>query len=174
MKFDITDKERLILANQYEILSKLDKNEGDYYARLAGNLRQGHAWLYNQAFDHLAPVLADEQASLVTTILGIYADMKNSYRDIKEETEGIDESRLEFPGFDGNNESELLGFTGALLEDGRYVHLLGKTALNSHCAMEDTYSRMIGRWHELGEPRYPLSKEHIQSLLSANRYIEAA
>ena len=44
MKF--TDTERVILANQYEILGKLGDDQA--YLDLAENLRYGHEWIYNQ------------------------------------------------------------------------------------------------------------------------------
>lgn len=53
MTIELTDKERLFLANQYEILGLL-KNE-DYYSELAEQLRDGHKWLYEQSFDDISP-----------------------------------------------------------------------------------------------------------------------
>ena len=42
---NLTDTERLILANQFEILGKLKSDDG--YIELADNLSKGHVWLYN-------------------------------------------------------------------------------------------------------------------------------
>jgi uncharacterized protein YfbU (UPF0304 family) len=165
---DLTDTERLILANQYEILSKLDPNESDSYAQLSRNLRDGYKWLYDQALAWLSPVLDKESTTLALTILGIYGDMKSSYEQLDDKS-GIDVHWVEWPGFDGNNEPELLGFTGALIAAGRFVNTLGKYAKNSHHPTIDGYSRMIGRWKQLGSPRYPYTKEQIQEILAARR-----
>lgn len=165
---DLTDTERLILANQYEILAKLDLSEGDYYTRLAANLRAGHKWLYKTAFESISPVLDDSTHKFVYAILGIYGDLKSSYDELEDKT-GIEAHDVVWPGFDGNNESDLLSLTGALIADGRFTVTLGKSAKNSHMPTVDVYQRIISRWEELGKPHYPYSKDQIQDILAARR-----
>lgn len=48
----LTNVERSILANQYEILSRQADNEYDTekFLRTAKQLRDGHKWLYEQIF----------------------------------------------------------------------------------------------------------------------------
>ncbi|MEY4704973.1 MAG: hypothetical protein RL042_1175 [Nitrospirota bacterium] len=98
-RLDLTDTERLTLANQYEILAELRKNE--HYALMAETLRDGYPWLYEQYFDSLAENLPDDKAQHVLTILGIYGDMRDSYAQLTDKT-GINERDLALPGFDGN------------------------------------------------------------------------
>ena len=99
-KIKLTDVERLILANQYEILSKLSDDKT--YAKWAETLRGGYEWLYSQYFDHLSPNLQRE-AEHVLAIPGIYSDLRDSYAQLPDKT-GIDPRQIEFPGFDGNND----------------------------------------------------------------------
>lgn len=163
-RIKLTDTERLILANQYEILSLLNKDEN--YALMAESLRDGYEWLYRQYFDHLSENLSPENAEHVLTILGIYSDMHDSYRDLPDKS-GIEERHLHFPGFDGNNEAELLGFARSLRKHDRFVSTIGPTAKNSHMPTTEMYERMIQKWQELGKPRYPYSRTQITAILDA-------
>lgn len=161
---ELTDKERLFLANQYEILAAL--NDDDHYALMAETLKAGHKWLYDQFFDSLSENLPDSQAQYVLRILGIFGDLQASYHDLADKS-GIDEKVLAFPGFDGNNESELLSFADSLIKHGRFESTLGKSARNSHMPTTSIYGRMIQRWQELGSPSYPYNKETIQEILAS-------
>lgn len=169
MRMQLTDVERLLLANQYEILAALKKEES--YARLAGQLRDGHEWLYSQAFDWLSPNLPVDDAEHVLKILGIYSDLKDSYGALEDKS-GIDAGALEFPGFDGNNESEFLAFSRALRDAGRFVSTVPEYGKNSHHATTDMYSRMIAKWQELGEPLYPYSKSTILAIIDSQIHPE--
>jgi uncharacterized protein YfbU (UPF0304 family) len=163
---ELSNKDRLILANQYEILSMLDKDSGDYYAELAGNLRNGHPWLYRQALRMtLSENLPDEDAEHVLTILGIYSDLRASFKNLEDKS-GLNAGDVVFPGFDGNNEVELLSFATALAKADRFTDTIGKHGCpNSHMPTTDRYKKMIERWLHLGKPRYPLSKDQINQIL---------
>jgi uncharacterized protein YfbU (UPF0304 family) len=163
-RIKLTDTERLILANQYEILSELRKDED--YARMAKTLRNGHEWLYSQYFDYLSPNLPEHEVEHVLAILGIYGDLRDSYNKLSDKS-GIEKHQVEFPGFDGNNEPELLSFARALRAHDRFAETLGEEAKNSHMPTTDVYQRMIARWRELGEPRYPYDKETILEIVAA-------
>jgi uncharacterized protein YfbU (UPF0304 family) len=161
---ELTDKERLFLANQYEILAAL--SDVEHYGLMAEALKAGHKWLYDQFFASLSENLPDFKAQHVLTILGIYGDMKASYDHLADKA-GIDEKSLTFPGFDGNNEYDLLSFADGLIKHGRFGTTLGKNARNSGMHTTGTYGRMIDRWRELGSPNYPYSKSAIEEILAA-------
>jgi uncharacterized protein YfbU (UPF0304 family) len=171
VSLDLSDKDRLILANQYEILSKLDENESDTYVLLAKSLRDGHKWLYQTQLENmLSENLSDEETQHVLDIAGLYGTLKDSYSRISDKS-GIDEELLDFPGFDGNNEYELLNFANALVENGRYEVTLEPKGKNSHMPTTETYRRMIAKWRELGEPIYPFDRETIIAILEARTYL---
>jgi uncharacterized protein len=163
---NLTDAERLILANQYEIMSLLHEDKS--YLQLSKQLRDGHAWLYRQSFQHLAPVLPDEDAKFVLRILSIYDQLFHSFQKLDDKS-GLTEEDVRFPGFDGNDsyESRLLGFAEALAEDRRYPDILSvQRGANSHCQAVPGYKQVIERWRAMGAPRdFNLSKEQIQTLL---------
>lgn len=168
MDLQFTDTERLILANQYEILAKLDKDNS--YALLAKQLRDGHEWLYRQSFSWVSPVMPESDAEFVLTIVGLYSDLLFSFNELADKGE-LTASQVQFPGFDGNDsrECELMGFARALIEAGRFSETLdGRTDLNSHYPAVPGYKKMIKRWIELGSPR-ELTKEQITAVLGAKR-----
>ncbi len=167
-QFKLTDVERVILANQYEILSKLNNDE--YYEKIFKELRNGHEWLYSQHIKGtLLPILSKDDTEHVLCILQIYKDLRDSY-DKLEDKSNIEEHSIEFPGFDGNHEPELLSFAHALIEDNRYIDVLGKVAINSHSSRtQPTYKRMVSTWRELGKPSYPYSKETILSIINGKK-----
>lgn len=165
-ELNLTDKERLILANQYEIMSMLDKHSADYYLLMSETLKAGHKWLYDQYFDVLSENLSDDDAQYVLKILGIYSDLRDSYAQLEDKSD-IEEKALNFLGFDGNNECEYLSFAGNLIKHRRFETTLGKTAKNSHMPTTDVYKRMISCWEGLGSPNYPYPKDTIQKILAA-------
>lgn len=166
-KLELTDAERLILANQYEILGLLKNDGDDSYERLANNLRDGHKWIYAEKF-HLSPNLSDQDTELVLNILAVYRAIQDSYEALSDKT-GIEKHDLTFPGFDGNNEAELLGFSRALAANGNYRDTIGDPARNSHSGTADMYSRMIEEWKRLGKP-YKCTKEQIVAILKARAF----
>lgn len=92
--------------------------------------------------------------------------MAASYDSLADKS-GIEPQQMRFPGYDGNNESDLRYFTGALAADGRYADTIGSPPKNSHSPMASKYAAMVAAWTDLGKPRYPLSKEQILEILEA-------
>ncbi|KAB0653898.1 YfbU family protein [Acinetobacter bohemicus] len=148
----LTNTERLILANQYKILSKLSDNdyERDYNQQLSDNLLSGHKWLYEDHFQIISDDLADEDTDLVVETLSLYTTLRNNYDDLDDKTV-IDEHKITFLGFDGNNESELMTFTKALKENDRFTRIIEKGLTNSHSPMRHKYQTMLNKWKELNK-----------------------
>lgn len=163
MKIELTDKERLFLANQHEILGHLNKDNSDYHFKLAEQLRDGHEWLYSQSFDNFSENLPDDAAELVLNILQIYEMIQDAYDGLSDKSL-ISEHQIKFPGFDGNNETEFMGFVDALEKDNRFVDVIQTGNRNSHSPKVHVYERMIAKWQEFGEP-YSLTKEQLIEIL---------
>jgi len=174
---NITDAERLILANQYQILAELEvlnkKGDGKEYSELSNNLRDGYSFFYDGFFDAvLSDVLDKEDEKFVLDTLDLFSTLKASYSKIdkKQQTE-IYTHGISFDGFDGNNETKLLGFVDALAKNNRFSTILnGNMDLNSHAPMVGIYQRQLAKWKELGEPRYPMSFEHIRDIAEARKH----
>jgi uncharacterized protein YfbU (UPF0304 family) len=172
MDISLTDAERLILANQYRILSYLDRNEGESWSQLSDQLRDGHAWLYDSYLKmSMSPVLSEDDARFVIRVLALYSEMRDSYLALNDKG-GISDHDVLYPGFDGNDsyEAVLLRFTEALRTEGKFQNTLTKDRdLNSHFTSVRGYRRMIAAWEQMGEPRYPLAKSQIEELVLMKR-----
>ena len=155
MKF--TDTERVILANQYEILGKLGDEQA--YLDLAENLRDGHEWIYNQKI-FVSPIFTEEQSDFVVSILELYDVIQNSF-DALSDKGSLTADRVKFPGFDGNNEGEYMRFFSALVENDQFAHV--KANKNSHMQKVSTYKNMLDKWESLGRG-YKLSLDDIEAI----------
>ena len=161
----LTNVERLILANQYEILSQQADNEYDTvkFLRTAKQLRDGHKWLYEQIFEHIDDDLDNESAEFVVNVLSLHKALLSSYEQLDDKID-LKEKDVLFKGFDGNNEGSLMYFAEALSEDGRFCEVLEKGNLNSHCPMIRRYQEMLQTW-ETFDKEYKLSKEQILEII---------
>jgi uncharacterized protein len=162
MRIKLTDAERLILSNQYEILGELNDDEG--CRRKAEQLRNGHEWLYGD-FQSVAPPMSSEDAEYVLEVLGMFSDLSASYDKLPDKS-GIEAHDVRFVGFDGNNESEFYSFSAALTENGNFTDTIGKTAKNSHMPTTELYRRLLKKYRELGSPRYPIPKTQIAQIVA--------
>ncbi|MDA8190222.1 MAG: YfbU family protein [Gammaproteobacteria bacterium] len=167
MKIELTDTERFALALQYEILDALKPGSG--YADIAESLRNGHKWIYDMIFEPLYENLSEESTSHVLDIIELFDNLNVSVDHLEGKTK-ISKENVQFPGFDGNHETALLGFAKDLLKHHRYESVLANRDLNSHSQTTDMYERMLARWRDLGAPPAPMSEEHIRAILDARRY----
>lgn len=175
MNITLTDAERLILSNQYEILSKLhtpdDLGLAQHFHDLSQNLRHGHALLYRDIFESVEPVISEKQNTWVFDVLAMFVSHKQSYAELKDKT-GIEPTFVHWPGFDGNNEATLLRYVRALADAGRFPDVLGKTPPNSHIQMEHVYSRMLAAYVALGAPSL-MSRDELLQIQAARRHPDA-
>ena len=162
---NLTDTERLILANQYEILSKFEDSDYgvQYYKKLSNNLRNGYKWLYKDHFQCLSDVLDDNDAELVVKTLSLYRTLKNNYDDLDDKSV-IDAVNITFKGFDGNNERRSMSFTQALKEDDRFTDIIESGQMNSHSPKKNQYQKMLSKWKELDE-KEKLTLEEMISII---------
>nr|WP_015060788.1 YfbU family protein [Psychrobacter sp. DAB_AL60]AFF18219.1 hypothetical protein [Psychrobacter sp. DAB_AL60] len=154
---NFTDTERVILANQYEILAKLDNEQA--YLDLAENLRDGHEWIYDQKIS-ISPIFNKEQSDFVVSILELYEVIQSSF-DALSDKGSLTEDRVKFPGFDGNNEGDYKRFFSALVKNQQFAHVNANT--NSHMQKISTYKHMLGKWESLGKG-YELSLDDIEAI----------
>jgi len=146
---ELTDLDRLILANQYEILGALKKDKS--YEELAESLRNGHKWIYDGIFSGLADVLPEAQANFVLDVLGLFEKLQDFYNALPDKS-GIESHEVLFPGFDGNGEGTLISFAAAIRKKGHYEHVAAARNLNAHMPTIDLYVRMLDAWRNAGAP----------------------
>ena len=120
MDLELTLKERLTLANQYEILAKLsdDKYDTDYYNNLSKILIKGFSRNYYELISEFdKDGLSQEECKFVVDVLNLYSEFRFSWRESKEVRDNLEESKTLFKGFDLNENSNLLGYYEYLVKD---------------------------------------------------------
>lgn len=159
-------KDRLILANQYRILEKVDPENAESYKRVISILERGYEREYkfiDTRIDH--STVSIEQCNEVCDILDMYRSLRGSYHELSDNS-GIDARDIVFPGFDGNNESEYLSYARFLNSTDGYTE---SPAINSHMPTLDTYRRMLQAFKPY-RSKYPLTKDAIQEVLAARTH----
>ena len=107
----------------------------------------------------------------MVTIVGIYSDLRDSYERLADKS-GIEPHQVEFPGFDGNNEAELMSIARFLVEKmSRFSRFKGRD-FNSHSPSAVRQRRMVAAFEpiratlDLGRQ---LSASQIIEILEAGR-----
>lgn len=156
----LTPVERLILANQYRILSALNEKDADYYhyPKIIQILESGFEDHYHEIFDSIAEPPPAEMCADV-------ADILNLFTAIYESTNGRPPEPLRFEGFDHNTEYEALRYAQFLCDrPGGFKHI--PRPENSHSSVMESYLRMVKRRKERKMP-FDLSQEHLEDLINA-------
>lgn len=143
----ISQRDRLLLINQYKILANLNKDEADHYEELISILENGYAIFYSQLDQWVSDEMPEEEGRFVLEILDLYRAIEDLKRASKDERL-LDHHYSFFRGFDGNNETEHMAFCRFLIEkQGKFQeqkqYLLKNDNLNSHAPMLGKYSRML-------------------------------
>lgn len=186
----LTKIERRILANQERILAKLEPGESDHHERLATIYEAGYQLEYSDALGHYEEVPASICRE-VLDIMSMYEFLQMSYDDLSDK-DGVEERDVLFPGFDGNNESDHLGYANFYCSQRRFGHLrfgsLGEHSrieeqfeitvdLNSHFPSLEVYRRMLHPWlafkaENPGRRWGRMTKDEIRMILDEAVYPE--
>ena len=140
-------QERLLLANQFRILERLDPEDAVQHSERREALERGYVLEYGGTFETISPLeMSEADCRLVMNVFDLFSSLQNSHAQLND-TAGIDSSKLQCRGFDGNNESELRGYALYLRRTQRWEKLLGDGDLNSHEPTRELYGRMLERWN---------------------------
>lgn len=174
---ELSEIERLLLYNQYEILKKLsddehDKKEYEIYQKI---LQYGFVRNYQKFIGDIGTECTPiEVMNFVYEVFEMFRSLNYSYRDYEKNKSGtFDPEDLKFYGYDGNYEADHLIYADFLLNDlGLYKESqkTGKHAsYNSHWPTIPKYKAMLRSWHQvLGEDSYrKLTLEEIKNVLEA-------
>jgi len=172
MTMELSKKDRLLLINQYKILSLLDSGESDHYKELIEILESGYEIFYPMVDQLISDDMPSEKGKFVLEVLGMYRAIEDLKR-IKYNEDISKEHFSFFRGFDGNEETEYMSFTRFLIEiQGKFSeqiqYLKDNDNLNSHMQTIDKYSGMLKKWEELGK-NYQLTEEQVLEILKAER-----
>ncbi|SHK26795.1 hypothetical protein SAMN05216369_1279 [Marinobacter antarcticus] len=157
---------RYELINQLLILEKLYPEDADYYSKNRKALENGYELHYSWLTESISDGLSEEQCKEVLDILDMYRSITFSWQRLHDGQEIPD--KLKFQGFDGNYETELMGYVQYfVIELARFDELTyGKEHpyFNSHGPMLENYRRMLAVWKEYG---FDLTEDEIASVMEA-------
>lgn len=164
---ELTQKERLLLWNQYSILESLQPEDADHYGKLKIILERGYRLHYGDLVLHIEEEeLPEGAAREVIAILGMFEVIQDSLARVGN-VEGVEDFMLRFAGFDGNHEVDQLSYLRFLVEQQeRFVHVVSNLSdYNSHAPLLRTYREMLGHYERMGSPRL-LGVEQLRELAS--------
>lgn len=157
--------ERLIIANQFRILSALETASAKRYSEMEQIARDGITERYAELFEEAGPwdSLPEEQGAVLKEAARMYSHMRRSFSHAAAfEREGLRPEDLAFPG---EPSSRVLG----LLEAGRQLagHAERKPSEKGRDTASD-YSRMLERYRQLtgSDTDRHLSIAEIRSILA--------
>jgi len=155
---ELTEKERLILYNQYEILKLLNPEEKEYYERDQEILINGFKYNYDNLVEGFMNETSEEVSQFVIDVLQMHRVLNNSYDKLKDDEKSqIDLYDISFKGFDGNEEIDYYVYAKFYLEKlDRFGELKESKyyAVNSHTNMLNDYRKMVSLWKEVKTGRY--------------------
>lgn len=176
----ISKVERLILANQFQLLSM---EENNYISEETANnystiLLNGYELLYDDIFSGMDDTVSSEKCRFVLDVLDMYRHISNSYLDLLEENSNLSLTKedIAFKGFDGNGEGEY-HFARFFIEDyNRFKDLVENKymKINSHSSASiSIYKRELEEYNKILNKRdkpirysSSLTEEEIKKILS--------
>ena len=135
---ELNETNRLLLMNQFKILSKLEGTND--YDNIIKILENGYEYEYNIFDNFIDPSISIEKCKYVYKILNMFDTLQSSLSRIK--TNKITENDVEFKGFDGNNETCYMSYSEFIIEDLKKYTYIKKNEYNSHWPMINTYDTM--------------------------------
>lgn len=161
---------RLILINQYRILAATDPDDRETWLDRVKVFEHGYESEMNSIVNDISPVVTTRQCEFVHRVLQMYERIEDSVDEAKTaapEVEGL--PWLSFHGFDGNNESEYMGFATYLLRDRKlysWTRFAAKGSWNSHMPVVAKYGRMLALCEGF-ETSESLSADQLRALSEA-------
>lgn len=156
------------------LVMQLENNRGDIedkdweFSRAYEVLKNGFVSEYENLFDYIERnEFSKSSSDYVIEVLVMYENMQRSAYDIKDEKII---NLVKFPGFDGNNEADLLGFARYLQENDRFKHIKSYSSdMNSHGLEQPHYRSMLMQYQAIldskSDPYQTLTVDEIHQIL---------
>ncbi|MDE1224013.1 YfbU family protein [Vibrio aestuarianus] len=165
---EMTNAQRLILSNQYFLMSQMDPNNANKYKRLQTIVERGYE-LQMRELNKEFGCLTEAECREVIDILEMYHAMQESHKMLSDcDGKEVDQRRLQFLGFDIAREAQLVHYVRFLLDsEGLYTQFdKADHHFNSQMPMLDKYRRMLTTWRNC--PRqYHLSAAEFKQIFNA-------
>ncbi|MEM6049253.1 YfbU family protein [Erwinia sp. P7711] len=163
---EMTNAQRLILSNQYKMMTMLDPDNAERYRRQQTIIERGYG-LQMRELDREFGELNEAVCRIIIDIMEMHHALHVSWTNLKDPS-SLEERRLAFLGFDAATEARYLGYVRFMVNvEGRYTHFdSGTHGFNAQTPMWEKYQRMLTVWHTC--PRqYHLSANEIAQIINA-------
>ena len=163
---EMTNAQRLILSNQYKMMTMLDPDNAERYRRQQTIIERGYG-LQMRELDREFGELTEAVCRSIIDIMELHHALHVSWTNLKDPGE-IEARRLQFLGFDAATEARFLGYVRFMVQiEGRYTQFdAGSHGFNAQTPMWEKYQRMLAVWHTC--PRqYHLSANEIAQIINA-------
>ncbi|MGX9415782.1 YfbU family protein [Vibrio sp. RC27] len=165
---DMTNAQRLILSNQYTLMSQLDPENSTKYKRLKTIVERGYA-LHMRELNKEFGCLKEDECREIIDIMEMHHAMQESFKILNDSAQSeVEPRRLQFLGFDLAKETQLVNYVRFLVDsEGLYSQFdKGDHHFNSQIPMLEKYRRMLSTWQNC--PRhYHLSPAELRQILNA-------
>lgn len=142
----LTDVQRRILINQYEILAALRPKEAAYFDRCAEIIRRGYYEFWpDYVTGDLDDPMAQKELIYVMDVLEMYDRLQVSFDRLPEsEKTKVAANEVLFSGFDGGSERAYMAYARFLREKmERFTTVRLDHELDSHFPTRDKYEAML-------------------------------
>ncbi|MGD8111103.1 YfbU family protein [Vibrio sp. TRT 21S02] len=165
---EMTNAQRLILSNQYYLMSQMDPENAQKYQRLQTIVERGYE-LQMQELNKDFGCLVEQECREIIDIMEMYHAMQESNKMLSEnEQQEVDQRRLQFLGFDIATEAQHVNYVRFLTEsEGLYPQFSKEEHhFNSQMPMLEKYRRMLSTWRSC--PRqYHLCPTELKQIFNA-------
>ncbi|MCW4439682.1 YfbU family protein [Vibrio splendidus] len=165
---EMTNAQRLILSNQYYLMSQMDPENSAKYQRLQTVVERGYE-LQMRELNKEFGCLTEAECREVIDIMEMYHAMQESNKMLAEQERAeVDQRRLQFLGFDIASEAQSVHYVRFLVDsEGLYPQFdKADHHFNSQIPMLEKYRRMLTTWRNC--PRqYHLCATELSQIFSA-------
>ncbi|MEZ9409920.1 YfbU family protein [Vibrio lentus] len=165
---EMTNAQRLILSNQYYLMSQMDPENSAKYQRLQTVVERGYE-LQMRELNKEFGCLTEAECREVIDIMEMYHAMQESNKMLAEQERAeVDQRRLQFLGFDIASEAQVVHHIRFLVDsEGLYPQFdKADHHFNSQMPMLEKYRRMLTTWRNC--PRqYHLCATELSQIFSA-------
>ena len=165
---EMTNAQRLILSNQYYLMSQMDPENSAKYQRLQTVVERGYELQMRELYKEFG-CLTEAECREVIDIMEMYHAMQESNKMLAEQERAeVDQRRLQFLGFDIASEAQVVHYVRFLVDsEGLYPQFdKADHHFNSQMPMLEKYRRMLTTWRNC--PRqYHLCATELSQIFSA-------
>ncbi|MFB9216944.1 YfbU family protein [Vibrio sinaloensis] len=165
---EMTNAQRLILSNQYFLMSQLNPENAAKYQRLQTIVERGYELQMSELNKDFG-CLNEAECREIIDIMEMYHAMQESNKMLsEEERKDVDQRRLTFLGFDIATEAQLVNYVRFLTEsEGLYPQFdKADHHFNAQMPMQEKYRRMLSTWRNC--PRqYHLCANELKQIFNA-------